>query len=157
MTSPASPSTRSPTIQPDRVGIIRRSQRCFIFGLFGLVPFFGLGLAWQAIRLHRELAKETGESPDLTPFNRCLIVSVFALALFFLMLETDDDRDWAVLALGFLLPIFQGALFWQQHQRSEPPYWNPGRNLAYWGVWLAFTGLILSATFLIVIVDALLR
>ena len=36
----------------DRIRLIERSLRCFVFGLLSLVPLIGLGLVFLAIRLH---------------------------------------------------------------------------------------------------------
>lgn len=44
----------------DRVRLIRRSIRCGWFGFLGLIPVIGLGLAVQAVRLHRQINSEQG-------------------------------------------------------------------------------------------------
>jgi len=36
----------------DRIRLIERSLRCFVFALLSLLPLIGLGLALLAIRLH---------------------------------------------------------------------------------------------------------
>ena len=57
-------------VQPpsvDRVRLIRRGMRCFVFGSIGLIPILGSGLAIQAIRLRDDIKAELGERPDLPP------------------------------------------------------------------------------------------
>lgn len=43
----------------DRVRLIRRSVRCGVFGLVGLIPIAGLGLAIQALRLYQQVMAES--------------------------------------------------------------------------------------------------
>ena len=66
----------------DRVRMIRRSIRCFVFGAVGAVPLFGLGTAFLALRLQRELARESGV-PARAPWMDGSSVIAFALMLFF--------------------------------------------------------------------------
>lgn len=48
---------------PDRVRTIRRSTRCFAFGIMGMTPLLGMGAAWLALRLWRQLAEESKAHP----------------------------------------------------------------------------------------------
>jgi hypothetical protein len=124
--------------------MIRRSIRCFVFGAVGAVPLFGLGTAFLALRLQRELARESGV-PARAPWMDGSSVIAFALMLFFLCL----DEAGLVLATGFLLCGLQGYLLFRQYRRTDPTDWNPARNLACWGAGLAYTGLNLSATIIV--------
>ena len=45
-------------VSVDRVRLIRRSIRCFVFGLMGAVPLLGLGMACLALLLGRCLVPE---------------------------------------------------------------------------------------------------
>ena len=51
-------------VQPpsvDRVRLIRRGMRCFVFGAIGLIPILGSGLAIQALRLRAGIKAGLGE------------------------------------------------------------------------------------------------
>ncbi len=45
----------------ERIRVIERSLRCFVLGLFGLVPLLGLPAAFIAIHLHARIHNDTGE------------------------------------------------------------------------------------------------
>jgi hypothetical protein len=152
--TPTLPSLGAPLpVSVDRVGMIRRSMRCFVFGLIGAVPLFGLGMACLALRLWRQLAEETGEPARLAWGNTSFIVfSCLAtvLLLFF-------DQAGLVLALGFLLSPLQGWLLFRQYRRTKPVVWNPARHLVYWGAGLALAGLNLSGTIILLAAWATIR
>jgi len=136
----------------DRVRMIRRSMRCFVFGVVGAVPLFGLGTAFLALRLQRELARETGVPARAAWMDGSSVIA-FALMLFFLLL----DQAGPVLALAFLLCAVQGLLLFRQYRLTEPADWNPARHLAWWGAGLAHAGLNLSSTIIILGVWAAIR
>jgi hypothetical protein len=136
-------------VSVDRVRLIRRSMRCFVYGLMGAVPLFGLGMACLTLRLRRELAEETGEAVRLTGALWC---SIAAFALAFVLLCCDQAG--LVLALGILLPALQGYWLFRQYQRAEPPLWNPARHLVYWGAGLAYAGLVLSSTIILLSLES---
>src|SRR5436190_21062131 len=46
----------------DMVRVIRQSIRCFVFGALGAIPIIGIGLAIQALRLHRKVFAELEQS-----------------------------------------------------------------------------------------------
>lgn len=75
----------------ERIHLIERSLRCFVYGLLSLIPFVGLGFAALTIRLHFKTWAEAGNRWN--PARRyltagfCLawlgvLVSVGGLALF---------------------------------------------------------------------------
>jgi len=80
----------------DRIRLIERSLRCFVYGLLSLIPLVGLGLAVLAIRLHSLTWAESGG--DWNPAKRYLLggfclawlgtlLSLGALALFAVFLS----------------------------------------------------------------------
>jgi hypothetical protein len=128
----------------DRVRMIRRSIRCFAFGLVGAVPLFGLGTAFLALRLHRELARESGVPVRATGLDASTVIA-FAL----LIALCYFNQAGLVLAAGFLISGLEGYLLLLQYRRIELSDWNPARNLAWWGAGLAYTGLNLSVTIIV--------
>jgi hypothetical protein len=132
-----------PPVSVDRVRLIRRSMRCFAFGLMGAVPLFGLGPACLALRLQQQLAEETGETPPLAGAEMvALAVVAFMLAVVLLCY----GQAGMVLGMGILLSALQGYGWFRQYQRAEPRLWNPARHLVFWAAALAWAGLILSST-----------
>jgi len=84
----------------ERIQLIERSLRCFVFGLLSLIPLAGLGLAILAIRMHFGIWADGGR--EWNPARRyldggfCLawlgiLVSLGAIGLFlvFLILHYD--------------------------------------------------------------------
>jgi hypothetical protein len=79
----------------DRIGLIERSLRCFVFGLLSLVPLLGLGPAVIALRLHFRTWSESGG--EWNPARRYvtvgfwlawtgILVSLLSVALFVVLL-----------------------------------------------------------------------
>lgn len=133
-------------VSVDRVRMIRRSMRCFVFGIFGAIPFFGLGLAWVALKSQRQLSRETG---DNIPIRLPCLMSIACLELMIMFLRLDLEflaLVSAVLSLGVPLVLIQ-----RQYRRFEPAEWNPARHLAYWGVGLACAGIVLSCIGVVVV------
>jgi len=171
--TPVLPSPELPAVSVDRVRMIRRSMRCFVFGILGIVPILGMGTAALALRLWREVAEETGEPARLTGSRRYAIAAL-ALTVAILgydvaglklsktrHLSTEEinlyySHAGLLVVMGILLAARQAWLFFQQYRRVEPREWNPARHLAYWGVGLAYTGLILSSALIIFIVGCAL-
>jgi hypothetical protein len=124
----------------DPVRVINRSIRCFIFGLVGAVPCFGLGMIWLTFKLYRDIAAETGEPVKLYPIYLTTVsgVAVAAVCAF-------CDLPDGVLADVVALLVLQFIFIRQQYVRNAPTEWNPARHLMYWGLGLASLGLILSA------------
>jgi hypothetical protein len=135
------PSSGLPApVSADRVRLIRRSMRCFVFGLMGAVPLLGLGMACLALLLGRQVAQETGEPVRTAGVNGCA-AAFFALAAALLCF----DQTSLVLALAILLSALQGYLLFREYRRTEPAQWNPARHLVWWGAGLALAGLNLSS------------
>lgn len=135
------PAIASPTLPPpDRVRLIRRSIRCFLFGLVGAIPCVGLGMVWLAIKLYRDIAAETGEKVQLYPLYVTSISGLYVAGTCF----TFDLPD-GVLADAVVLLVLQFLFIRRQYRKNAPAEWNPARHLMYWGLGLANAGLNLSA------------
>jgi hypothetical protein len=132
--------------------MIRRSIRCFLFGLAGTIPIFGLGAAVLALRLQRQLAQETGEPPGPKGITTCLGIFLLLSAILLCC-----DQPEIVLALAFLLCALQSWLVFRHYCRTEPVESNPARHLAYWGAGLACAGLNLSSTIVLLSIAAIAR
>lgn len=133
----ARPSAAAPV---DPIRILRRSLRCFVCGLLGVVPAFGLGLAAEAIRLHRQVVAETGEPWDPTRVRVYFCLGCVCEFFYGLMFEN----------LFLLLPIalFGGLLaflVWWQYATEQGRVWNGARQCLYWGLGLAYGGCFLAA------------
>ena len=129
-----------PPLPPiDRVRVINRSARCFIFGVVGAIPCFGLGMVWLAFKLFRDVADETGERVKLYPLYLTSLVGVIAAAVCF----TKDLPD-GVLADAIVVLGAQFLFIRRQYFNNAPGEWNPARHLMYWGLALANLGLLLS-------------
>ncbi|HEY3864400.1 MAG TPA: hypothetical protein VGO59_21210 [Verrucomicrobiae bacterium] len=124
---------------PDRVRMIRRSMRCFAFGLVGAIPCFGLGMGWLAFKLYRDIAAETGESIKLYPL---FLTSISGLVLGAVCFKVHWPNT--ALAEAVLMAGLQFLFLRRQHLKNAPAEWNPGRHLMYVGLGLANAGLILS-------------
>jgi hypothetical protein len=128
-----------PLVPADRVRVINRSIRCFIFGVIGAIPCFGLSMAWLAFKLYRETAEETGERVNLFPLHFCSVSIIVAAAF------TPFDTPDILVTYGLLMFGLQILFLRRQYQENAPPEWNPARHLLYWGIGLANTGVLLSA------------
>ena len=84
----------------DRILLIERSLRCFVFGLLSLVPLVGLGPAVLAIRMH--FKTRAGNAGEWNPAQRyvragyglawlgtLLSLGIIALFVVFLMQRYD--------------------------------------------------------------------
>jgi hypothetical protein len=136
----------------DRVRIIRRSIRCFVFGWIAAVPLLGIGAAFLALRLRRQVAAETGGPARLTGVNECSFVAFVAA----FMVLCYGRQPGLLLALGFLLSALEAYLLFRQYVRTEPVEWNPARQLAWWGAGLAYAGLNFSATLILLGIESIL-
>jgi len=128
-----------PPVPADRVRVINRSVRCFIFGVIGAIPCFGLSMAWLAFKLFRETAVETGERVNLIPLQFCSFSLIVAAAF------TPWEIPNILVTYGLLMVGFQILFLRQQYLKNAPPEWNPARHLLYWGIGLANMGVLLSA------------
>jgi hypothetical protein len=123
----------------DRVRVINRSGRCFIFGVVGTMPCLGLGMVWLAFRLFRDIAAETGERVSLLP----LYLTSVAGASVAVACVTNNLPDGLMADAAVLLGL-QFLFLRRQYCKNAPAEWNPARHLMYWGLVLANAGLILS-------------
>lgn len=135
----AAPLDLNLPVPADRVRVINRSVRCFVFGVIGAIPCFGLSMAWLAFKLYRQVAEETGERANLVPLHTCTVALIVAAAF------TPFDIPGVLVAFGALMFGLQILFLRQQYQRNTPAEWNPARHLIYWGIGLANVG-ILSST-----------
>jgi hypothetical protein len=135
---PAAPSGL-PTLPPDRAQIIRRSLRCFIFGLIGVLPLFGLAAAGLALQLGRKIAEETGERWSFKAVSGCWICGLILINLYSFAVDNFAAVAVAVIFLG--LQVFLLRSLYRNNPAKE---WNPARHLMYWGVGLAYTGWVAS-------------
>lgn len=139
-----------PLPPPDRVRVIHRSVRCFLFGLVGAIPCFGLGMVWLAFKLYRDIAAETGEKVNLIPLH---LSSLAGLAVAACCLHSDLPDG--ILADALVLLGFQFLFLRRQYLKNAPAEWNPARHLMYWGLGLANTGLLLTAAAVLLVIRAL--
>ena len=61
----------------ERIRLIERSLRCFVYGILSLIPFVGVGFAVLALELHFKTWAETGDGWN--PARRYLLAG-FCLA-----------------------------------------------------------------------------
>ncbi len=84
----------------ERIDLIERSLRCFVYGWLSLIPLIGLAMALIAIGLHFKTGSDTGDGWN--PARRYLLagsylawigvlISVGALALFVMVLMNRYD------------------------------------------------------------------
>lgn len=132
--TPAAPVL--PTGSIDRVRLIRRSMRCFTFGLLGVVPVFGAGFAWQALRLRRAISAEVGDAWEPPPVYCYWVIGMIAVLV---------SWQWLPLAVaGTVFPLVIGIQTWhcwRSFISTREVTWNPGRIQLLWGVILAYAGL----------------
>lgn len=124
--------------------VIRQSVRCFVFGALGAIPIVGIGLAIQALRLHRRIFTELQQPWKPPPLYWYWLITLLYL--------------WAYGELfgaagGFSIFLILAGLQTYHLRRSFPPEppWNPGERHHFWGVALAYLGWFGSITLLAVI------
>jgi hypothetical protein len=106
----------------------------------GAIPGFGLGMAWLAFQLYRDIAAETGEPVQLYPL---FLTSMSGLYLG--VACCANDLPDGVLADAVVVLGLQFLFIRRQYRKNAPAEWNPARHLMYWGLGLANAGLNLSA------------
>ena len=141
------PSSMASPTSVDRCLVIRRSVRCFACGLIGAIPWIGLGLAYQALRLFGKVSVETGAGWRRPKLGRLWMAGLACL--------------WGYeffLGLPGFLSIF-GIFLWLQtnHVRRSFPTeqdrpWNPAGRHLRWGVVFACAGYFGSMSLLLLIV-----
>jgi hypothetical protein len=119
----------------DMIRVIRRSVRCFLFGLIGVVPLIGHGLAWQSLRLCDEVMTEMGTNWPRPPLWAYWMIGLGAM----LILDYFFGLIGAFTAFGMFLGL-QTFHLWRSFPASATPIWNPGRRHVLWGIALAYAG-----------------
>jgi hypothetical protein len=119
----------------DTVRVIRRSLRCFVFGLLGIIPVVGLGLAYQAVRLYGKVVGETSQHWEPPKMRWHWMSGLFCLWGY------DQVFGWT----GFLsvFAIFTWLITNQVRRSLAQPvghFWNPAQRHLHWGVALAYAG-----------------
>ena len=117
-------------------------MRCLGFGLAGLVPGFGVALAWQALALFRNVAEENGERFRLGFPISLFLVSLLSAPFWFLAFEWSG----AVMFLLFTLAALAISMARAFHA-SAWTKWNPARHWAWAGGALGIGGLMITAFF----------
>lgn len=123
----------------DRIRLIRRSMRCFTFGVIGLVPVLGTGLAIQALRLGRAISSDLDERWQIPPVPLYWLIGMVAL--------WATDAAFGLAGDLFAMLVAVGAQSWHVWRRlvAQPEkVWNPARSQVIWGVTLAYAGLAFS-------------
>ena len=121
------------------VKTMRQSMRCFWFGVAGLLPVAGAGLAWQALRLFKEI--EGRGARVSASFSISVWLPVF-VATPFIMAAVN----WPpVAALALAVAGIDAAMRYKSWRAAAKETWNPAANWAWAGAALARAGLALSA------------
>jgi hypothetical protein len=139
----------APLPPPDRVRMINRSVRCFIFGLVGAIPCFGMGMVWLAFKLYRDIAAETGEKVILFPLHLTSLAGLAVAVSCFI-----SDLPDGILADALVFLGLQFVFLRRQYLKNAPAEWNPARHLMYWGLGLANVGLLLTAAVVLLVIRA---
>lgn len=121
----------------DRAQVIRRSLRCFIFGLFGAIPFFGLSLSWLVFRIGREIQTATGERVSFSLINSAWICGLILIDVYAFAVGLA-----AAVAIALIFLALQIFLMRREYKKNSPTEWNPARHFFYWGIGLAYTGYV---------------
>ena len=121
----------------DRAQAIRRSLRCFVFGLIGAIPFLGLSMSWLAFRIGREISAATGERVRFSLLNGAWLCGLALIDVYAFAVSIA-----AAVAVGLLFLALQIFLLRREYKNNSPRKWNPARHFFYWGIGLAYTGRI---------------
>jgi hypothetical protein len=114
-------------------------MRCFAFGLIGLVPVLGIGLAVQALRLQQRIAFEMKDSWKAPPVYVYWLLGIALLWAVDTHFGSIGDLTMALLVLAA-----QSFHIWRSFGLSPHRVWNPGRPQLTWGVICAYAGVSLS-------------
>jgi len=120
-------------------------MRCFVFGLLGLVPFFGVGFAYQALRLRRAISLEIGDAWEPPPVYCYWVMGLIAVITAWSWLNPTANAVLFILVLGV-----QTWHCWRSFAGTREVTWNPGRCQLLWGVIFAYAGLGLSLWSLVI-------
>ena len=136
-----------PPASIDMVRVIRRSIRCFVFGVIGLVPLFGAGFAYQALRLRRAVSLDLEDGWKPPPVYLYWLLGTVALLAADAGIGVPGDVVVCVVILGI-----QSWQCYRCFDRASTPVWNPGQRELLWGVLLAQVGLALTLWTIVVLV-----
>ncbi len=128
----------------DMARVIRQSIRCFVFGVLGAVPIIGIGLALQALRLHRKVFGELEESWKPPP-----LYWYWFIGLLYLWVYQELFGATGALSIVFIIAGLQTYHLWRSY--PPEPRWNPGERHLFWGVALAYLGCFGSLTVVAVV------
>lgn len=116
---------------------IRRSWRCFVYGLIGLVPLAGLGTAVLARQLFRQTRQEWGAHRPATVLDAC--GGVLAMAV---LLHRWPGSGMSILVLLEACLGLSALWYASEYRRRPQPDLNPaspylflGAALGHWGVY----------------------
>jgi hypothetical protein len=136
----------------DMVRVIRRSMRCFLFGVVGLVPLIGAGFAYQALRLRRSLSADLEDGWTPPPVIVFWLMGIAAMLVARSWLGLAGDLAICVAILGL-----QSWLCWRSFQNRHEKVWNPGGRQLFLGVLSAYAGLGVSLWIVVVLVLQVLQ
>ena len=127
----------------DMARVIRQSIRCFVFGALGAIPIIGIGLAIQALLLHKKVLAELEE-----PWRPPPLYWYWLIGLLYLWAYRELFGAVGTLSIFLIIGGLQTYHLW----RSLPsePRWNPGERHLFWGAALAYLGCFGSLTLLAV-------
>ena len=117
----------------DMARVIRQSIRCFVFGALGAIPLIGIGLAIQALRLHRKVLAEMGGTWRPPP-----LYWYWLIGLLYLWAYRELFGDVGTLSIFLIIGGLQTYHLWRSF--SPAPRWNPGERHLFWGAALAYLG-----------------
>jgi hypothetical protein len=130
----------------DRVRVIRRSMRCFVLGLIGLVPLFGAAFACQALRLRRNVSLDLKDDWTPPPVYCYWLIGATA------MMAGDALIGWAGdCAIGLALVALQSYHCWRTFRNRVELIWNPAERQLFLGVICAYAGLGLGLWMVVVL------
>jgi hypothetical protein len=138
--------TRSPG-SIDMVRVIRRSMRCFVFGVIGLVPLFGAGFACQALRLRHRVSADVQDGWTPPPLYCYWLLGGLAMMAGNSLWSVPGDVTVCVALLSV-----QSWHCWRSFQRRSETIWNPADHELFWGALFAYAGLGLTLWTVVVLV-----
>ena len=136
------PHTDDPesVVQPmESVQLLKASIRCLFFGAAGMVPFFGIGLAYVTLRLGTELLDRTCEEWKWKPFTLLWIAGALEITV----IQRDLGLGGALMT-AFALLVTQACLVARRYLLGRPSRFNAARLHVFGGMGLALTGLAAS-------------
>lgn len=131
----------------DRSGIVERSHRCLVYGIAGLIPFAGVGMAVDSARLFRRVLTESGDPFAWKRFS--LIWIIWLVTSVVVALKTTFLSGLSVLAI--IVPAEVCLIAWWM-AKNPPAVWNPARRHLIAGALMGCLGISLSAWFVVTVI-----